>query len=213
MKITVLGARGEVGRCVVSEAIARGHAVTAVVRNPAQVDQLPQAAASHVGDAGNADEVATLGRAAEVVINATRPRPGHEDEIVATTRGLLDGLARAKTRLIVVGGAATLTVPGTGGKTVLEDPRYLPIEARPVAAASAAQQETCRAETRVDWTYLSPPALLIPGARTGRYRVGTDELLVDAEGRSWISREDLAVAIIDEAEQARRHRERFTVAY
>ncbi len=213
MKITVLGARGNVGRRVVSEALERGHEVTAVVRSPAQLDDLPAAATARLGDAASADDIAELGAVTDVVINATRPTPGHEDEIVAPTRGLMDGLARTGTRLLIVGGAATLTVPGSDGKTVLEDPRYLPPEARPVAAASAAQQEVCLAETRVDWTYLSPPAQLAPGTRTGRYRVGTDELLIDAEGRSRISMEDLAVALVDKAEHPQRRRQRFTVAY
>jgi len=213
LSITVLGARGKVGQRIVAEALARGHEVTAVVRDPAQLDDLPAAARGSVGDAGSADDVARLGAAADVVISAIRPLPGQDEATVATTAGLLDGLARTDTRLLVVGGAATLNIPGADGTLLLDDARYLPAELRPIGVASALQHETLRAETRVDWTYLSPPALLSSGARTGRYRTGTDELLVDAEGRSAISIEDLAVALVDEAEHARRSRERFTVAY
>jgi len=72
---------------------------------------------------------------------------------------------------------------------------------RHIALACTDQLEACRAEARVDWTYLSPAALLEPGKRTGNYRLGTDELLVDAEGNSTISMEDLAVALLDEAER------------
>ncbi len=213
LSITVLGARGKVGERVVAEALARGHEVTAVVREEAQLDELPPAARGCVGDAGNAEDVARLGAAADVVISAIRPIPGQDEATLTTTAGLLAGLARTDARLLVVGGAATLRTPGSGGTLLLDDARYLPAELRPIGVASAVQHEALRAETRVDWTYLSPPAQLAPGARTGRYRAGTDELLVDAEGRSAISIEDLAVAVIDEAEHGRRSRERFTVAY
>ena len=75
------------------------------------------------------------------------------------------------------------------------------------------QFEACRAEARVDWAYLSPPAQMAPGERTGNYRVGTNELLLDAEGNSTISTEDLAVVLLDEAEQPKHHRAGFTAAY
>jgi putative NADH-flavin reductase len=84
---------------------------------------------------------------------------------------------------------------------------------RPIALACNAQLDACRAEQGVDWAYLSPPALLEPGERTGRYRLGAGELLVDAAGRSAISMEDFAVALLDEAERPRHRRVRFTVAY
>jgi putative NADH-flavin reductase len=109
-------------------------------------------------------------------------------------------------------GAASLTVPGTGGTTVIDDPNF-PAAMRDLAQACTDQPEACRAEAGVDWAYLSPAALLEPGERTGNYRLGTDELLVDAEGNSTISMEDLAVALLDEAEQPKHHRTRFTAAY
>jgi putative NADH-flavin reductase len=149
----------------------------------------------------------------DVVINATRPASGQENTIASTTKGLMDGLARSGVRLLVVGGAATLTVPGTGGKTVLEDKYFLPIAARHIGKASSDQLDVCMSEKRVDWVYLSPPAQLVPGKRTGVYRMGGDELLLDKEGDSVISMEDLAVALLDETETPRHHQSRFTVAY
>ncbi|WP_219413055.1 NAD(P)-dependent oxidoreductase [Pseudonocardia nigra] len=213
LRIAVIGAAGSVGSRVVAEALSRGHQVTAVVRDPARFPELDPAARARSGDAGNVEDVAGLGADHDVVISATRPVTGGESALPTTTKALLAGLAGSGTRLIVVGGAATLTVPGTGGTTVVDDPRFLSPEYRPIALACAEQLAVCRAETAVDWTYLSPPALLEPGERTGRYRLGTDELLVDAEGSSAISVEDLAVALVDEAEQARHRRTRFTVAY
>lgn len=197
---------------MVAEALSRGHEVTAVVRDPARFAELPAAARPRAADARNVEDVARLAAGQDVVISATRPAAGREHELVTTTKALLSGLAGTGVRLLVVGGAATLTVPGTGGLTVVEDPAF-PAAWRDIALACADQLAACRAETRADWAYLSPPALLEPGERTGEYRSGTDELLVDAQGESRISMEDLAVALLDEAERPRRHRTRFTVGY
>jgi putative NADH-flavin reductase len=213
MRITVLGATGNVGSRVVAEALSRGHEVTAMVRDSTRVHELPAAANTRIGDASNAEEVARLSTGQDVVISAIRPVPGNDSDNILTTQSLMDGLAQSDVRLLVVGGAATLTVPGSGGKTVVEDANYLPVSARHIGRASAIQHKTCRLETRVDWAYLSPPAQLSPGKRTGDYRLGTDQLLVDVEGKSTISMEDLAVVLVDEAERPKHHRTRFTAAY
>ncbi|MEV5709104.1 NAD(P)H-binding protein [Actinoallomurus sp. NPDC052274] len=212
MRITVFGAAGGVGRRVVAEALSRGHEVTAVVRDPARFAEPPAGARVRTADARNPEDVARLAAGQDVVITATRPAPGSEHELVTAVKALLAGLAGTGVRLLVVGGAATLTVPGTGGLAVVDEPGF-PAAWRDIALACADQLAACQAETGVDWTYLSPPALLEPGERTGAYRLGTDELLTDAEGRSWISMEDLAVALLDEAERPRHHRRRFTVAH
>ncbi|MEM9529490.1 MAG: NAD(P)H-binding protein [Pseudomonadota bacterium] len=213
MNITILGAAGNVGRRVVAEAVARGHEVTAIVRSAALPAGFPAAASVQIGDATDRADVARLTERQDVVINTTRPPAGDTARVTRFTRSLLDGVAASGVRLIIVGGAATLTVPGPAGKTVLEDASYLPVSARPIGRASADQHEACREERRVDWAYLSPPANLVPGDRTGRYRLGGNELLLDSEGKSVISIEDLAVALIDEAENPRHHQQRFTVAY
>lgn len=214
MRITVFGAAGSVGSRVVAEALSRGHDVTAVVRDPARFHELPAAARARAGDAANIDDVAELSAGQDVVISATRPPAGSEDELVRTARALLAGVARTDVRLLVVGGAGSLTVPGTGGRTVIDDPDHQPAAAyRDLALACTDQLEVCRAEDGVNWAYLSPAAHLAPGERTGHYRLGTDELLVDANGNSTISVEDLAVALLDETERADHRRSRFTAAY
>lgn len=213
MKVTVLGASGNAGSRVVTEALSRGHEVTAVVRNSTVTDNLPTGIKVITGDASNIGDVSEFSAGQDVVISAIRPASGRESDVISTTQSLMDGLAKTDARLLVVGGAATLTVPGTGGKTVIEDSNYLPVSARHIGKASADQLEVCLAETRVDWAYLSPAAQFAPGARTGNYRLGTDELLIDAEGVSEISMEDAAVALLDEAERPKYHRSRFTVAY
>ncbi len=213
LRIAVIGAAGNVGRRVVAEALARGHEVTAVVRHEARFHELPPTVRARTGDAGDVDSVAAISAGQDVVIASTRPPAGTESEASKITRRLIAGVRKSRVRLIVVGGAATLTVPGAAGLTVLEDPRYLPPQARAVARASADQYEVYLSESEVDWAYLSPPADLVPGIRTGSYRLGTDELLVDADGNSTISMEDLAVAVLDEVEYPANHQTRFTVAY
>jgi len=212
MRITVFGAGGSVGSRVVAEAVARGHEVTAVVRDPARFHDLHPGAHVRAGDAGNVEDVIALSAGQDVVVAATRPAPGSESDLVITTKALLAGLAGTGVRLLVVGGAGSLTVPGSNGITVSEQPDF-PADLRDIALAGAEQLEACRAKTDVDWAYLSPAALMEPGLRTGEYRVGTDELLVDAEGESTISMEDFAVVLLDEVEQTKHHRTRFTAAY
>lgn len=213
MNITVFGAGGNVGRRVVTEALARGHEVTAVVRDPARVPGLPTAATVRTGDAADPRAVATLATRQDLVITATRPAPGSEPELASVTGALLTGLHATGVRLLLVGGAAGLTVPGTDGTLVVDAPDFPP-SLRPIALACNEQLAACRATTRdVDWAYLSPPSLLEPGERTGRFRLGADELIVDAHGVSALSMEDLAVALLDEAEHPKHHRARFTAAY
>lgn len=211
MRITVFGAGGSVGSRVVAEAVQRGHEVTAVARDPARARDLPELAVVRQGDATDVEQVARLAAGQDVVVGATRPAPGREHELVAAARALLAGTRQAGTRLILVGGAATLTVPATGA-LVVDDPELVTEEWRAIALACADQHEACRADDGADWTYLSPPAVLAPGTRTGSYRRGRDELLVDADGRSAISIEDFALALLDEAEHPRHLRARFTVA-
>jgi putative NADH-flavin reductase len=158
MKITILGATGNAGSRLVAEAQSHGHEVTAVVRNESVINDLPAGVKILTGDAANAADVSKVSAGQDLVISAIRPASGHESDMTSTTRSLMDGLAQSGMRLLVVGGAATLTVPGTDGKTVLEDSNYLPVFARHIGKASAEQFDVCLAETRVDWAYLSPAA-------------------------------------------------------
>ncbi|MFJ8622515.1 NAD(P)-dependent oxidoreductase [Kitasatospora sp. NPDC093550] len=213
MRITVFGATGNVGSRVVAEALARGHEVTAVVRDPAKPHDLPSEVALTVGDARNAEDVARIAAGQDALITATRPVAGSEHELAVATKGLLAGVAGTGVRLLAVGGAGSLTVPGAGGATLVETPGF-PAAIRPIALACNEQLAHYRAAgPDVDWTYLSPAALLEPGVRTGRFRLGRDELLVDADGNSAISMEDLAIALLDEVEMPAHRRTRFTAGY
>jgi putative NADH-flavin reductase len=112
----------------------------------------------------------------------------------------LDAARRHGARLLVIGGAGPLKAPDDPELLLVDDPRYVHEEWRDIARASVLQLEECRRREEADWVFLSPPAFLAPGERTGRYRRGTDTLLVDSTGESRISVEDLAVAAVDELE-------------
>ncbi|HZH02542.1 MAG TPA: dienelactone hydrolase family protein [Myxococcaceae bacterium] len=211
MRITVFGAAGGVGSRVVAEALARGHEVTAVVRRQAQLSSLPAQAQGRLGDATRVEQVAALSAGQDLVISATRPASGNEQDLVAAAKALLAGVTKSGARLLLVGGAASLRVPDTGG-LVVDDSRYAPAVVRDIAVACHHQFEACTEDDKADWTYISPPALLVPGERTGCYQLGRHDLLMNHEGVSRISIEDFAVALLDEAESPKHRGARFTVA-
>ncbi|MEU1982544.1 NAD(P)H-binding protein [Nocardia sp. NPDC019395] len=212
MRITIFGASGQVGSRTVTEALDRGHHVTAVLRSPARAGEIPGDAEVRIGDAADLEDVVDLTGGQDLVISATRPAAGREGELITTTANLMTGTARTGTRLLLVGGAATLTVPGAGGVTVMDEPGF-PESLLHIARACADQLEVCRAAAHRDWTYLSPPAQLHAGVRTGRYRLGRDTLVTDRLGVSALSYEDLAVVLLDEAERPAHRGIRFTAAY
>jgi uncharacterized protein len=212
MQITIFGAAGDVGSRIVAEALSRGHDVTAVVRRAAGVNRLPPAVRVITADAADPVQVVRQCAGQDLVISAVRPPDGQEQQLVTVTRSILKGAAATGVRVLIVGGAASLKLPGQGDVTVLTADDFLPDSVLGIARACQAQYEACLAEVEADWSYLSPPAMLVPGERTGSYRLGRDELLVDADGQSGISMEDFAVVLLDEAEQPRHQRMRFTAA-
>ena len=207
MKIALIGATGYVGSKVLVEALARGHHVTAII-NDATGLPTHQNLTGIEGDATNAEALASMVAHHDVVISAFNPG---RDQDGSGTKSIIDGVKRGGVaRFIAVGGAGTLRHPAGG--LVLDQPDF-PAEWKEGSLRTAAFLEQLRAESELDWVFLSPAAVLFQGERTGRYRVGKDDLLIDAKGESRISLEDYAVALIDETEVPKRHLERFTVAY
>ncbi|WP_369234034.1 NAD(P)-dependent oxidoreductase [Streptomyces sp. R21] len=203
MTIAVLGATGMVGSRVITEAGARGHQVLALSRKPASEDPNVTPIAVDANDAHAVREAlagSASNGAADAVVLTVRTFPVDQEFLVGATRTALDVAAELGIRALVVGGAGALRSPDDHDLLVADNPAYVPAEWRTVAAAGTAQLRTCQAHADADWVYLSPPALLEPGVRTGRYRRGTDTLLTGADGRSWISAEDLAVAVVDQLE-------------
>ena len=198
MRIVVVGATGMIGSRVAAEAAARGHAVIAASRRPG--DAAPVDVVAVAADATDLGAMVALFARADAVVAATRPPTGGHGGAQAATTTLLDAAAASGRRLVVVGGAGALRLPGEPGRLVLDAPAHVPPAWRPIAAASVAQLDACRAHRSADWVYVSPPALIAPGERTGAYRRGTTTLLLDPDGRSSISAEDFAVAVVDELE-------------
>jgi len=211
MKIIIFGAAGNVGSRIVSEALSRGHEVSAVVRKSEQLTKLPKAVQGCIGDAQNTADVARLTAGHDLVITAVRPPSGDEQLLIPITQAILAGAGESGVRVLVVGGAASLKIPGQD-TTVLTAENFLPEAVKPIATACFAQHQAVEQVNNTDWAYLSPPAMLVPGVRTGEYRLGTDELLYDNEGNSQISMEDFAVVLLDEGEAPKHHRVRFTAA-
>jgi putative NADH-flavin reductase len=216
MRIVVFGATGNVGRRVVTEALGRGHEVVGVVRDPSAV-QSPDAGATLVrGDATSAESVAEVVRGADAVISAISPRPNGRGlpapKLVDNARALIAGLKQAGVRRVLfVGGAGSLEV--APGQALMDQPGF-PDAYRPEAEEGRDALAVWRGEADgLDWTYVSPAAEIGPGERRGSYRTTGDAFLADSEGRSFITFDDYAVALLDEVETPRHVARRFGVAY
>ncbi len=212
MKITVFGAAGDVGSRIVKEALSRGHSVTAVVRKEAQLNIFQKGVDTKIGFANLIEDVEKLLINQDVVISAIRPAQGREMELPTSTHALLTGAGNSQVRSVIVGGAASLGIPGKS-TTVLTEPGFLPESVVNIATACSKQHQVCINHDNQNWSYASPSAMLRPGTQTGEFRVGNDELLFDLTGISHISMEDFAIALIDEAEQPKHIATRFTVGY
>ena len=212
MNIAIIGASGFVGAALLKEALARGHHVTALVTRPERLAVQPGLVAVRT-DVLDTPALARQLAGHEAVISAFS---GHAQTAVYDyyVKGIGSIIAAVKAsgvpRLLVVGGAASLEV--APGVQLLDTPEF-PAQWKETAAGAREALNLLRGETALDWTFLSPSAHLEPGTRTGKFRLGGDQLLVDAGGESRISLEDYAVAMIDELERPAYSRRRFTVGY
>ncbi|MFD8594861.1 NAD(P)-dependent oxidoreductase [Kitasatospora sp. NPDC059646] len=213
MRVVVVGANGEIGRCVVTEALARGHAVTAVVRRPEEYQGL--AIRVERGDVLDPADMARVAEGAEALVSAVGggDGPGRGRLIEPAAHSLVAGLrqlADGAPRLLVVGSAGSLTTPA--GTCLWDDPSVTPRQLELMRAHGRAL-DYLRTVSDLDWTVLSPPQSLVPGERTGEYRTATDDLVAAPDGLSTISLADFATALVDELEKPRHHGERFTCGY
>ena len=203
MKIAVIGASGNAGSRITAELARRGHSVTAIARHPEKI-----AAQANVTPTGG-DVMDQAGLA--------RLLAGHDAAIssvhfLASDPAKLIGAAKESKvgRYLVVGGAGSLEVaPGVRLVTT----SGFPVAYKAEAEAGGAFLDLLRAEKELNWTFLSPSALFVAGERTGKFRLGIDQLLTAADGKSSISFEDFAVALADEIERPAHVRQRFTVGY
>ncbi len=211
MKVTLIGATGFVGSAVLPELLQRGHQVTVLARDPAKL-ALQAGLAVVQGDAQDAAQVQAAATGQDAVISAYNPGWGNPDiynQFLKGTQAIVAGARTAGVRLLVVGGAGSLYV--APGVQLVDTPQF-PAEWKTGALAARDALNAIREDTGLNWTFLSPPILLEPGERTGQYRLGTEAPLMDGEAPGKISVADLAVAIVDEIEQPRHTRQRFTVA-
>jgi putative NADH-flavin reductase len=215
-KIALFGATGMIGSRILSEALSRGHQVTAIVRDPAKVTAKSPLLKVEIGDVLKPESVAVAIAGCDVVVSSYGPgRAGDPRDLLKAAESLIEGVGAASEtagtpiRLIVVGGAGSLEV--APGVQLVDTPDF-PAAWKPAASAARDALAIYR-KSPIQWTYMSPAAMIQPGTRTGKYRTATEQLITDAKGESHVSAEDYAVALVDEIDNPRFERMRFTAAY
>ncbi|MBV7544958.1 NAD(P)-dependent oxidoreductase [Pseudomonas sp. PDM26] len=202
-KIAIIGATGRAGSQLLEEALRRGHSVTAIARDTAKIDPR-EGVVSKAVDALDAAALQAAIAGHDVVISAAHFAALPASAVVGPVKK-----AGVK-RLLVVGGAGSLLLPD--GTRVIDSEGF-PEAYKAEASAGAEFLANLREERDLDWTFLSPSAEFVEGERTGKFRLGQDDLLVSSEGRSWITFADYAIAMLDEVETPKHSRQRFTVGY
>ena len=214
-EVLLIGATGFVGSAILNELLNRGHKVTAVVRDPAKLEGKAGVTAVKE-DVANVDAIAALARGKDAVISAYNPGWANPDIATLITENYPRILNAAKQsgveRLLIVGGAGTLfCAPGLRVVDSGAIPEAIMGGVRPLGDFYL---NTLMNENDIDWVFFSPAGAFDEnGQRTGMFRLGKDDLIVDAEGNSHISVQDYAVAMVDELEQEEHHKERFTIGY
>ena len=214
-QIVLFGASGFVGSAILKEALDRGHKVTAVVRHPEKITALHKNLVVKQGDVSLSETVTGVCKGADAVISAYNPGWKNPDIAVETTRvyrAILEGVRKSEVkRLLVVGGAGSLFI--SPGKRLM-DAGIIPESFLPAVKALADfYLKDLKEEKIIDWVFFSPAGIIEPGLRTGKFRLGKDDMVVNEKGESKISVQDYAVAMIDELEKPAHHKERFTIGY
>jgi putative NADH-flavin reductase len=217
MKIALIGATGFVGSHVLNELVSRGHAVVALLRNPAKFTHESDLVVIKKADVLNPGEVAAAVAGTDAVISAYNSgwtNPNIYAEYLAGSKSIQEGVKNSGVkRMLVLGGAGSLEV--APGQQLIDTPSF-PAEYKAGASAASDYLNILKEEKELDWTFLSPAIEMHPGTsgvKKGVYRTGLDRPVFDEKGRSIISVEDLAVAIVDEIEQSNFIHRRFTAAY
>lgn len=216
MKIALIGATGFVGTHLLEEALQRGHEVTAIVRDPSKIANPADKLTVVKGDIKNVAELAAQLKGNDVVISAFNPgwaNPNIYNDFIAGSKDIEAAVEQSGVkRLITIGGAGSLFIEG---KQLVDSPEF-PAEYKPGATAARDYLNILKENTRLDWTFFSPAIEMHPGittGRTGKYRLGTENPVFNESHRSILSVQDLAVVILDEAENAQFLKKRFTAAY
>jgi len=209
MQIALYGATGKSGSRILTELLSRGHQVTAIVRDPAKLAE-QQGLAIVQGDVSSADAIAKKIKGADAVVSAYAPPVNDTDQLLPVTEHFIAAVKSAGVpRLLVVGGAGSLEV--APGVTVI-DSGHLPAEWMSIAVSHARALKQLE-KSDINWTYFSPAGFFVPGERTGKFRLGKNQLIANEQGDSRISLEDYAIALVDELEKPKNERARFTIGY
>lgn len=203
MKIAIAGASGQAGSRITAELARRGHSVTAIARNPEKIAALPGVTAKQ-GDVNDQAALAALWAGHDAAISSVHFTVSDPAKLIGAAK------ASGVGRYLVVGGAGSLEV--APGVRLVTTPNF-PAQYKAEASKGGDFLDLLRQEKELNWTFLSPSALFVAGERTGKFRLGADQLLTDSAGKSWISFEDFAVALADEIERPAHLRQRFTVGY
>lgn len=213
MNIALIGATGFVGSKVLAEALSRSHRVTAIVRDASKL-QAREGLRTVIGDATDADKLAALVKGHDAIVSAyggPRGTPEFAQRYIAGTRAVIAAAKQSGVnRVLWVGGAGSLFV--APGVQLVDTPQF-PEEYRLEARTARDALNIFRDESQLAWSFVSPAPLLVPGQRTGSFRLGGDQVLMDGNKPGSISVDDLAVAIMDELEKPAHVRQRFTLAY
>jgi putative NADH-flavin reductase len=212
MNIGIIGATGRIGQRILNEALSRGHNVTALTSSASKIPADKGKVTWKVANALDADSVSKAMEGLDVLISSYGPPQGGDASQIATAAKTLLAAAEKhpSVRLLVVGGAGSLEV--APGKTVV-DAGMIPEQWIAIPVAHQHALDAFRANAKVNWTFFSPAFMIQPGERTGKFRLGGDQLIVGENGKSEISMEDYAVAMLDEVEKPQHIRQRFTVGY
>lgn len=213
--VVLIGASGFVGTAILNELLNRGHKVTAIVRDPTKVTASNPNLKVVQADVTDTDVLIEASKGKDAVISAYNPgwkNPNIYEETLKNYPLIVDSVKKAGVeRLLIVGGTGTLFY--APGKMVM-DADDIPAKLLPgIKSLGEFYLNTLRKENDIDWIFLSPAANMTPGERTGKFRIGKDDLVVGVNGDSNISVEDYAVAMVDELEQKHHHKERFTIGY
>lgn len=206
MKIGIVGASGKAGRLILKEALDRGHEVTAIVRDRSKVTAEVPVIEKDIHDLTREDI-----QHFDVLVNAFGAPLGNSQGHIDAGRALIKLVEGTDIRLIVLGGAGSLYTDDSKTVKVVDAPDF-PDVIKPTASGQAQNLDELRQTTDVNWTFLSPAGFFDPeGGRTGSYQLGQDVLLTNSNGESYISYADLAIAMVDEIENAAHLKQRFTV--
>jgi uncharacterized protein len=203
MKIAVAGGSGQAGSEITKELSRRGHSVTAIARNPEKIASLPNVTPTK-GDVLDQAGLTKLWAGHDVAVSSVHFLASDPHKLIGAAKDSKVG------RYLVVGGAGSLEV--APDVKLVTTPGF-PAQYKAEAEAGSAFLDLLRQENDLNWTLISPSALFIEGERTAKFRLGTDQLLADASGKSWITFADYAIALADEIERPAHLRQRFTVGY